>query len=94
VALADRYEVMVARPARRALAEELSVKVATAAWELIDGALRDQPRRVGDPLYPPFAGQWVARRSTYRIRYRIDDDKHAIVVLDIAGRPDVYRPAT
>jgi mRNA interferase RelE/StbE len=89
---ADCYELILARPARRALSEELSLKIAAAAWELVDGALRDEPRRVGKPLYPPFAGQWVARRSTYRVRYRIDDDKHAVVVLDVAGRPDAYRP--
>jgi mRNA interferase RelE/StbE len=88
---ADRYEIVLARPARRALSEELSLKVATAAWALVNGALRDEPRRIGKPLYPPFAGQWVARRSTYRVRYRIDD-KHAVVVLDVAGRADAYRP--
>lgn len=87
---ADRYEVTLARPARRALTEELPFKVAAAAWELIDGDLRDVPCRVGKPLYGQFRGQWVARRSTYRIRHRIDEDKHAIVVQDIAGRADAY----
>jgi mRNA interferase RelE/StbE len=81
----------VARPARRALSEELPVKVAAAAWELIDGALRDNPHRLGKPLRAPFAGQWVARRSSYRIRYRIDDARQVVIVLDIRGRADAYR---
>ncbi len=85
------YDVELARPARRALTDELPVKVAGAAWELIDGALRDNPRRVGTALRAPFAGQWVARRSTYRVRYRIDEDRHLITVLDVRARADAYR---
>ncbi|MGH8884538.1 MAG: type II toxin-antitoxin system RelE family toxin [Egibacteraceae bacterium] len=88
--MSDRYELTVARPARRALTEELPFKIAAAAWELLDGALRDDPRRVGKPLRAPFAGHWVARRSSYRIRCRIDEDKHTVVVLDVVGRADAY----
>ena len=87
----DRYEVLLARPARRALADELPAKIAAAVWELLDGALREQPHRVGKPLRQPFAGHWVARRSSYRVRYRIDEDKHAVIVLDIRARADAYR---
>lgn len=86
------YGVELARPARRALAEELPVNVAAAAWELINGALRDNPQRLGKPLRAPYAGHWVARRSSYRIRYRIDDDRGVITVLDIRPRADAYRP--
>lgn len=85
------YDVELARPARRALTDELPVKVAAAAWELIDGALRDNPRRLGKPLRAPFAGQWVARRSTYRVRYRIDEERHVITVLDVRARAAAYR---
>jgi mRNA interferase RelE/StbE len=86
-----RYDLEVARPARRALTDELPVKVAAAAWELVDGALRDNPHRLGKPLRAPFAGQWVARRSSYWIRYRIDDARQVLIVLDIRGRADAYR---
>lgn len=53
--------------------------------------LRDNPQRLGKPLRAPFAGQWVARRSSYRIRYRIDEVRQVIIVLDIRGRADAYR---
>lgn len=86
-----RYAVELARPARRALTDELPVTVAAAAWELIDGPLRDNPHRLGKPLRAPFAGHWVARRSSYRVRYRIDEDRHTIIVLDVRGRADAYR---
>ncbi|GEM_PF-5365819 len=62
-----------------------------AAWELINGPIRAEPHRVGKPLHEPFAGQWVARRSTYRVRYRIDDQARTVVVLHIAGRADAYQ---
>lgn len=89
--MSDRYELVIARPARRALAEELPLKVAAAAWELVNGALRDNPYRIGKPLHAPFAGQWVARRSTYRIRYRVDPDKRTVLVLDIRPRAEAYQ---
>jgi len=86
-----RYDVELAGPARRALTDELPVKVAAAAWELIDGALRDNPHRLGKQLHAPYSGHWVARRSSYRVRYRIDDDRHVVTILDIRGRADAYR---
>lgn len=86
-----KYDVELARPARRALTDELPVTVAAAAWELIDGPLRDNPHRLGKPLRPPFAGHWVARRSSYRVRYRIDEGRQVVIVLDIRGRADAYR---
>ena len=85
------YGVELARPARRALSDELPVAVAAAAWELIDGPLRDNAHRPGKPLRAPFAGHWVARRSSYRVRYRIDEDRHVVIVLDVRGRADAYR---
>jgi mRNA interferase RelE/StbE len=84
------YDLIVAPPAKRALAEGLPAAVAFAAWEFIDGPLRENPHRVGRPLRAPFAGHWSARRGTYRVRYRIDEDANLVVVLDIAGRADVY----
>ncbi len=88
----DLYALTLARPARRALTEELTESIAAAVWELINGPLREQPRRVGKPLHEPFAGQWVARRSTYRVRYRIDEQSRTVLVLDIRGRADAYQP--
>jgi mRNA interferase RelE/StbE len=90
--LSDRYELLIAPPARRALADRLPLKVAMAAWEFIDGPLRDNPRRVGHALGAPFEGYWSARRGTYRVRYRIDEDERVVVVLDVAPRADAYDP--
>jgi mRNA interferase RelE/StbE len=90
--VSDRYELRIAPPARRALERGLPLKIAMAAWEFLDGPLRDNPRRVGHPLPAPFAGYWSARRGTYRIHYRIDEERRLVLVLDIAGRGDAYDP--
>lgn len=84
------YRVEFARPARRALAEELPETVSAAAWELITGPLCAEPHRHGKQLRAPFAGEWVARRSSYRVRYRIDDDRQIVTIMDVRGRADIY----
>ena len=43
--------------------------------ETIDGPLTANPHRVGKPLDEPFDGYHSARRGTYRIIYRINEDK-------------------
>lgn len=85
-------ELSVKPQARRALEYILAPSVAFAAWEFINGPLRINPTRVGRPLVAPFQGDWSARRGHYRVRYRIDDDKHLITVVDIADRSDIYHP--
>lgn len=86
------YRVEFARPARRALAEELPETVAAAAWELITGPLCAKPCRIGKQLRAPFAGERVARRSSYRVRYRIDNHRQVLTIMDVRGRADIYLP--
>jgi mRNA interferase RelE/StbE len=90
--VSERYDLIIKPQVRRALAEALAPSVAFAAWVFISGPLRDNPRRVGKPLLAPFQGDWSARRGHYRVRYRIDDGKGVITVIDIADRTDVYHP--
>lgn len=84
------YRVELMGPARRAVAERLPPGVAFAVLSFCEGPLADDPRRVGKPLAGPLAGRYGARRSTYRIIYRIDDEHRIIQVLDVAHRRDVY----
>ena len=88
----DRYEIVVARPAAIAIAEQLSQAVAAAVIELITGALLDNPRRVGVALRNELEGLWSARRGTYRILYRIHDARREVVILRVAHHREVYRP--
>lgn len=89
---ADRYEIVVTAPAVRAIREVLPEAVAFAVIEFITGGLLDNPRRFGAPLRDNLEGIWSARRGTYRVLYRIDEDKKQVVVLRVAHRRDAYRP--
>jgi mRNA interferase RelE/StbE len=82
------YRVVLAPGARRALTTSLPPPAAFAAWEFINGPLAQKPRMVGAPLRAPFEGLWRARRGEYRVRYRIDDTKQQVTVLDIDHRRD------
>ena len=85
------YRLVMAPGVRRALSASLPGAVAFAAWEFISGPLLDRPRVVGVPLRKPFEGLWRARRGEYRVRYRIDEDSHEVVVLQVSHRRDAYR---
>jgi mRNA interferase RelE/StbE len=81
--------VVLTRTARRQLSEELPEPIAAAAWVLIQGDLKDKPQIIGKPLMEPYAGDWTARRGTYRIRYRFDDK--TLTILAIKPRATAYQ---
>ncbi|MGI8577857.1 MAG: type II toxin-antitoxin system RelE family toxin [Nocardioidaceae bacterium] len=85
------YRLQVARPAARAIANELPEAVAAAAVEFITGDLLREPRRVGKPLKRELGGRWVARRGSYRVLYAIDEQVCMVTVLTAEHRRDVYR---
>lgn len=84
------YEIRWSRPAKRAIAEQLSGSGAAAAIELITESLADNPHRVGKPLRPPLTGVWSARRADYRVLYRIDEDKQTVIIQDVRPRRTAY----
>ena len=87
----DPYTLRTTPTVRRALAETLPEAVAAAAYEFITGPLLEQPHRVGKQLLPPLDDRRSARRGTYRVIYRVDDEAHVGTVVDIGHRRDVYR---
>ena len=86
------YELVVAPPAARAISHQLPEPVAAAVIEFLTGSLIREPRRVGKQLRRELAGIWSARRGTYRVLYRINEETREVVVLCIEHRSDVYRP--
>jgi mRNA-degrading endonuclease RelE of RelBE toxin-antitoxin system len=88
----EPYAIRFQSAARRTLAERLPEPVAAAVLEFCDATLAINPHRVGKPLFGPLKGCHGARRGTYRIIYRIDDDARVVHVLDVDHRADVYRP--
>lgn len=88
---AEPYELVVAGPAARALADQLPEAVAVAVIDLITGPLIENPHRLGRQLRNEFQGVWSARRGTYRVLYRIDEAAREVVVLQVDHRSSVYR---
>jgi mRNA interferase RelE/StbE len=89
---ADPYELGMARPARRAISELLPEDVAASAVNFVTGPLLEAPYRIGKPLRDELRGLYSARLGTeWRVIYRIDESKHAVVVQDIQHRSIVYR---
>lgn len=89
--MTEPYELGTAAPARRALADRLPPDVATAAVEFITGPLLDNPRRVGKALTQELVGIHSARLArNWRVLYEIDEDEHAVIVLDIRHRAGAY----
>ena len=89
--MSEPYELVVTRPAARAIAEDLPEAVATAVIDFITGPLLLEPKRIGRELRNELAGIHSARRGTYRILYRINDNERTVTVIRIDHRRDVYR---
>jgi mRNA-degrading endonuclease RelE of RelBE toxin-antitoxin system len=86
-----RYESLVAPSARKRLAECLSASVAFAAYEFITGPLLENPHLVGKQLRPPLDDRHSARRGTYRVIYRIDDQHRRVTVVGVFSRANAHR---
>jgi len=69
------FKIVLTPPARRAIAEELPEAVAAAVINFITTVLLPSPHRVG---------VWSAHRGTYRVLYRIQEERREVVVLRIA----------
>jgi mRNA interferase RelE/StbE len=86
------YELVVTAPAVRAIREKTPEAVAFAVIDFITGPLLENPKRVGAPLRGELEGVWSARRGTYRVLYRVDDDNREVIVLRVSHRRDIYHP--
>jgi mRNA-degrading endonuclease RelE of RelBE toxin-antitoxin system len=84
--------LIVAPAVNDQLTELLSESVAFAAHEFITGPLLDNPHRLDRQLRPPLIDRLSAGRGTYRVIYRIDDQRRRLTVVDVFSRADVYRP--
>jgi mRNA interferase RelE/StbE len=89
---AQPYELGMTRSARRAISELLPEDAAAAAVEFITGPLLEAPYRVGRPLRDALTGFHSVRIGTqWRVLYRIDESKHAVIVQDIQHRSTAHR---
>ena len=87
----QRFELIISPTSRRQLTETLPESVAFAAYEFIIGPLLINPHRVGKRLRPPLDDRHSARRGTYRVVYRIDDELRRVTAVAVVRPADAYR---
>ncbi len=87
----SKYGLAITATARRQLAESLPTSVGFAAYEFIIGPLLENPQRVGKQLMTPLDDRYSARRGTYRVIYRMDEQQMVVTVLAVSARSDAYR---
>jgi len=85
----EPYALRTTPTVRRALGDTLPEAVAAAAYEFITRPLLREPYPVGKRLLPPLDDRFSARRGTYRIIYRVDDNTRIVTVVDVGHRRDV-----
>jgi mRNA interferase RelE/StbE len=86
----DPFAIDWTRSAQRSL-ETVPSTVAIAIVEFVYGPMAEDPKRVGKPLRFELVGRWSARRGSYRVIYRIDDESRVVTVEVVAHRSDAYR---
>ena len=84
------WSIEVEPSAQRSL-NRLPDKVRDAALAFVYGQLAENPRRVGQPLGRELNGRYSARRGSYRIIYRVVDERVLVQVVRVGPRSDVYR---
>jgi mRNA interferase RelE/StbE len=87
----DRYALVITPTARRPLVQHLPEAVAFAAHEFIIDALLDSPTGPAKRCHAPLEDRQSARRGTYRVIHRINDEQRTVTVVEIAHRRDAHR---
>lgn len=88
--MSSPYGVRISSRAERDLLR-LPEKIGAACLEFVFGPLVEDPYRLGGALRGQLTGLRSARRGSYRVIYRVDDDQRMIEVVHIDHRRDVYR---
>lgn len=87
--MGDEYRLDVLQSARRELAR-LPDPARRRIARMLDRLARD-PRPGGAKLLAGPERIWRIRIGDYRLLYRIDDDRLAVLVVKVGHRGDVYR---
>ncbi len=88
--MSSSYKVSISARAERDPLR-LPEKIGGACLAFIFGPLSEQPHRMGGALRGQLTGLRSARRGSYRIVYRVDDELRRLDIVHIDHRGDVYR---
>jgi mRNA interferase RelE/StbE len=83
----SRHDVSLAASAERDL-DRLPDDLVKPVQRFLDGPLRNNPRKAGQPLEGPRIGMHEALGPGWRVLYQIDDEKLTVRVVVIARRLD------
>jgi mRNA interferase RelE/StbE len=84
------YEVAWTSPGRRDLIR-LPPRIAAVVLTYVDLRLAENPHRLSKPLQGPLDGLRCARSGDYRVLFRVDDERHRLLIIRIDHRAHVYR---
>jgi mRNA-degrading endonuclease RelE of RelBE toxin-antitoxin system len=87
-----KYKLVYAPSARKDMSK-LPRKIADAVASFCEGPLVENHQRVGKPLLRNYEGLYSAKRGSYRVIYRIENEKVIVTVAYVEHRADVYRPS-
>jgi len=87
------YSVIFSRRAKKFI-DKLQKREKQRIKEGVD-QLRENPRRIGKPLFGPFKTRnvWALRVGDFRILYVVFDDKRTIFIVNIGRRKHIYKVA-
>ncbi len=88
--MSSSYQVRISARAERDLLR-FPEKISAACLAFIFGPLAEQPYRLGGALRGKLTGLRSARRGSYRIVYRVDDELGRLDIVHIDHRGEVYR---
>lgn len=84
------WSIELSPGAVRAL-DRLPHKIAAAVAEFITATLPTDPYLMSQPLRFELEGWRVARRGSYRVTFRVIDDRHILFIGRIEHRAHAYR---
>jgi len=84
------YDVRISARAEHELLR-LPEKIGAACLAFVLGPLAEQPYRLGGALRGKLTGLRSARRGSYRIVYRVDEELGRLDIVHIDHRSDAYR---
>jgi mRNA-degrading endonuclease RelE of RelBE toxin-antitoxin system len=85
-----KYKLFYAPSAQKHL-QKLPIKIVDAVVSFCEGPLVENPHRVGKALGRDYEGFHSAKRGSYRVIYKIQEDQVIVEVTYIEHRSSVYR---
>ncbi len=86
-----KFAIAWARSAQKDLAsQEIPRRIADSVIMFAEGALAEEPFRVGKPLDEPYRGLFSAYRGSYRVFYSVDGTARQVTVVAVRHRAKAY----